>query len=105
MKRTIIENANEIAMNAYDAAMSEYEKTPYSYLEIRRLRSCSATTIETENYIFLRSYATIVAVIDKRTGILYDVLRNVYGYTATSAQHIAKFAHDEGAGEIVRFTR
>ena len=60
----------------------------------KRLRSCSAETFETENYIFLRSYHTIVAFIEKSTGNLYDVLRYVYGYTSTSAQHISKFYQD-----------
>ena len=31
---------------------------------------------------------------NRYTGICYDVLRLVYGYTSTSAQHIAKFRHD-----------
>lgn len=59
-----------------------------------RLRSCNATVLESPNYYFLKSYSTIVAIISKRTDTLYDVLRFVYGYTATSAQHIAKFNHD-----------
>lgn len=42
----------------------------------------------------LRSYKTIIAVIDHETDTLYDFLRYVYGYTATSAHHIAKFNHD-----------
>ena len=43
----------------------------------------------------LRSYKTLVCVAvydsDRRRLIIYDVLRWTYGYTATSAQHIAKF--------------
>ena len=65
----------------------------------KRLRSCTAWVIETSNYYMLRSYETYVAVIDKRNDTLYDALRIVYGYTATSAQHIAKFNHDYGAGK------
>lgn len=61
---------------------------------VGRLRTCSATVWETEHWYFLKSYATIVAAIDKETSIMYDFLRYVYGYTATSAQHIAKFAAD-----------
>lgn len=56
-----------------------------------RLNHCSAYILETANYYVLRSYQTDIAIIDKRTGIMYDFLRFVYGYTATSAQHIAKF--------------
>ena len=57
-------------------------------------RSCNAWVYETENYFILRSYNTIVAAIHKESKIMYDFLRAVYGYTATSAQHISKFRHD-----------
>jgi len=63
-----------------------------------RLRSCTASVFETENYYVLQSYSTIIAIIDKRTDTLYDGLRLVYGYTSTSAQHIAKFRKDYGGG-------
>lgn len=69
----------------------------------KRLRSCSAEVapvIDAETgellYYVLRSYRTIVAAIDVRTDTLYDFLRYVYGYTATSAKHISKFARDYG---------
>lgn len=60
----------------------------------KRFRSCKAMIIESKDFIVLESYKTIVAFIYKPTGALYDVLRTVYGYTATSAQHIAKFRND-----------
>ena len=47
-------------------------------------------------YYVLRSYNTIVAAIDVSNDTLYDFLRYVYGYTSTSAQHIAKFSCDYG---------
>ena len=75
-------------------AMNEFNKTPIRVVSTARLRRCKAIVIEIDDYIILRSYKTMVAFIDKRTGVLYDVLRLAYGYTATSAQHIAKFAHD-----------
>ena len=65
-----------------------------SFKNIGRLRHCKALVFESTNYYVLQSYSTDIAVIDKRTGILYDCLRMVYGYTATSAQHIAKFRQD-----------
>ena len=40
-----------------------------------------------------------MAAIDVRTDTLYDFLRYVYGYTSTSAQHIAKFDKDYGRGK------
>ena len=36
----------------------------------------------------------MIAAIDKEYGGMFDFLRYAYGYTATSAQHIAKFAAD-----------
>lgn len=74
--------------------------------DFKRLRSCSAEVapaMDAETgellYYVLRSYRTIVAAIDVRTDTLYDFLRYVYGYTATSAQHISKFSKDYGAGK------
>ena len=65
--------------------------------DANRLRSCNAKVYTSGNYYVLQSYDTIVAFIDRRTDCLYDVLRLVYGYTSTSAQHIRKFEHDYGA--------
>ena len=59
-----------------------------------RLRYCSADVFATKNYFILRSYWTMVAVINRNSGEAADVLRGVYGYTATSAQHIRKFFQD-----------
>ena len=75
------------------------EEFLYTHTPWERLRSCQAWTVETDNYIFLKSYETIIAVIDKATDTLYNMLRNVYGYTHTSAQHISKFDHDFGTGK------
>lgn len=72
----------------------------------KQLRSCSATVFDIVDnatgkvlYHGLRSYNTIVAFIDVQTDTLYDVLRLVYGYTSTSAQHISKFARDYGSSK------
>ena len=91
---------NRIAQNAvtaecmrrYNQALQEMETGCYDLKG--RLRSCQAYVFETDNFWVLRSYNTIVAVTSKDTGVCYDVLRMVFGYTATSAQHIAKFRHD-----------
>ena len=61
-----------------------------------RLRRCTATVYESETAYYLRSFDTLIAWIDKASDTLYDALRLVYGYTATSAQHIAKFSKDYG---------
>lgn len=63
-------------------------------VEWKRLRSCQAYVANIGNISVLRSYNTIIAIIDHTTDTLYDFLRYVYGYTSTSAQHIAKFNHD-----------
>lgn len=64
-----------------------------------RLRSCSAEVAKVGNWYVLRSYRTVVAIIDTQTDTLVDFLRYVYGYTATSAKHIAKFGQDYGRGK------
>lgn len=56
-----------------------------------RLNQCQAYVKETSKYYALISYKTLVAFIDKKSKMCYDILRYDYGYTSTSAQHIAKF--------------
>ena len=94
---------NEACLAYYDAAMVERgnmtwvpdnKSSPW-----KRLRSCSAHVLETPSFFILRSYNTVVAVIDKDTGSTWDVLRMVYEFTRTSAQHIAKFSNDYGNGK------
>ena len=98
---------NEACRAYYDAAMTERGKMPWipdnKLSPWKRLRSCSADVLETPNFFILRSYNTVVAVIDKLTGNTWDVLRMVYGYTATSAQHIAKFTADYGNGKCYKW--
>ena len=68
-----------------------------------RLNKCKAYVRETENYYLLFSYNTFVAFINKREQICYDILRLVYGYTSTSAQHIAKFRNAYGAVDTLTY--
>ena len=63
-------------------------------LSVRRLHKCQAYVYETTSYYLLKSYATFVAFIRKSDGECFDILRNVYGYSAIIAQHIAKFKRD-----------
>jgi hypothetical protein len=63
-----------------------------------RLRTCQAYVYETPSFYVLRSYNTVVAIIEKSSDICYDFLRGVYGYTNASAQHISKFDKDYGRG-------
>ena len=99
MKKAEQNRINEIVKNEYKKFDTEANHSGMQY--IAKLRSCSAEVWASDSYYVLRSYNTIIAIIDK-DGILYDFLRLVYGYTATSAQHISKFAHDYNA--TVRYT-
>lgn len=67
--------------------------------EWKRLRTCSAYVCKLGRFYILKSSRTIVAAIDTEDDTCYDFLRKVYGYTATAAQHIAKFWHDYGTGK------
>ena len=96
MKKDEIKKSNEEIV-AKAEEVNAYLDTA-EIIKTKRLRSCSAEVIETEKYYLLRSYRTIVAFIEKDTDTLYDILRYVYGYTSTSAQHISKFSHDYGSG-------
>ena len=94
----------------YEAFKDTLRMATTSQQNYKPLRSCSATVFDVVDdttgeilYHVLRSYNTIVAFIDPRTNTLYDVLRLVYGYTATSAQHISKFAQDYGATRGLRY--
>ncbi|MBO7731184.1 MAG: hypothetical protein J6S67_01475 [Methanobrevibacter sp.] len=89
VKNSVQKAVNDIVLQEWEIARKEIDHKCGV-----RLRSCTAWVYESENYYFLRSYNTIVAFIHKETKTCYDVLRYVYGYTATSAQHIAKFWHD-----------
>lgn len=65
-----------------------------SMIYYSRLRNCSASVYETEHFYVLKSYDTFVASYNKETHEFIDFLRYVYGFTSTSAQHIAKFKND-----------
>lgn len=100
MKKSEQYQINAICNNEREKALYELEKecNTINGVECRRLRTCSAKVYSTSNYYILQSYNTIIAVIGKNTDTLYDFLRIAYGYTNTSAQHIAKFNHDYCSG-------
>ena len=87
-------NINNVCETYWEDAMNEYEREHGNvggWNECKRLRTCNAYVYETKHYYILRSYETFVALIVKNTNTCIDMLRQVYGYTHTSAQHIAKF--------------
>ncbi len=63
---------------------------------IKKLRSCSADVFAIQGYYILRSYSTIIAIVDIKNSRTIDFLRIIYGHTNTSVQHISKFSHDYG---------
>jgi len=96
MKQQIVNNAIHLALN-------EYENQNSGMRKVGRLRTCQATVYENDRYIVLISYTTTVAFIDKQEHAAYDILRLIYRYTSTSAQHIAKFFNDYACG-CTRYT-
>lgn len=91
---------NVICDKVWENSMEEFTNTFKEHsCRWKRLDYCQAEVCSTENYYFLKSYRTIVAVIDKNTDTLIDMLRSVYGYTPTSAKHISKFGHRYGSGK------
>lgn len=91
MKKSEQQTINYLVTSAVDSFNARPVQWDYTATQ---LRACNAKVYTDSNYIWLKSYNTVVAFIDRKTGVAYDVLRLVYGYTATSAQHISKFLHD-----------
>ena len=75
-------------------AIDDFNSQSLGAYDYKKLRTCNAAVFRRSHYWVLISYNTIVALIDSETDTLYDFLRLVYGYTATSAQHISKFNRD-----------
>ena len=108
LKSTEITTKGEIKMQANNTKLQTQRKENEKILQVleeirnekwhssytQRLRSCQAWVQETDNFYLLKSYDTYVAAVKKSDNSCYDFLRKVYGYTATSAQHIAKFFAD-----------
>ena len=92
-KKDFQEMDNTLTLYLYTEFGKELKELP---TRCERLRNCQAWVYETSRYYILKSYETIVAFIVKDGDILVDVLRYVYGYSATSTQHISKFSHDYG---------
>lgn len=96
-KRELQLEENNACLELFNSACREYyetERETKHNIKPRRLRSCTAKVFETENYYILQSYETLIAAVRKSDNALADALRHEYDYTATSAQHIAKFMHD-----------
>lgn len=100
-----MKKAEQMTINSKVSEMTELAKKTLDsksyWMNSKPLRSCSATVYDFGDTQILRSYNTVVALI--KNGVCYDFLRKVYGYTATSAQHISKFCNDYGAQEKLTY--
>lgn len=94
MNKKLQINANKEVLAALKRFNEEIKHCPID--KVNRLRTCNAYVYETPSFYVLRSYNTVVAIIEKSTDTCYDFLRYVYGYTHTSAGHISKFDKDYG---------
>lgn len=56
-----------------------------------RLYKCKANIVWGYGTLILYSYGTPIVAVDIQSKVCYECLRPIYGYTATSNQHIAKF--------------
>lgn len=86
---------NKRVLDAMRNAMNDVESTyKNNFAQWASLDHCQAEYLFTISgcYIALKSYSTVVAAVDIEDGICYDFSRWVYGYTATTTQHIYKFA-------------
>ena len=98
MKVIMANDSCEMVYNRHKEIIKRRE-----FNHVKQLRKCQADVFETEHAYYLMSYKTVIAIISKHTHECFDFLRLVYGYTATSAQHISKFCKDYGATTIYRY--
>lgn len=98
------ERINKAVLAAMEDSGREYLGTTLTGLDDtwERLRSCQAWVLAgVGHWVFLKSYNTIVAAIDRNNWVCYDFSRYVYGYTSTTCQHIRKFAQQYNAAILV----
>ena len=85
----------KLTWNKVVAAFNRSELLDNGLCDFGRLNHCQAwlygVIVDGKSYVVLKSYRTVVAIWDTEEGIVIDALREVYGYTNTSAQHISKF--------------
>lgn len=98
MKKEIQLQHNEKVLKALEEfnRFCNNDRNMEAYIHVKsvRLRNCQAWVCKIDKWYVLKSYNTIVALIDSETDTLYDFLRYVWGYSSTSCQHIRKFEKD-----------
>ena len=99
---------NDACLEEWDSMIGIFNDVDRAYIKhSKRLRSCNAIVYWHNvdngwyNVYLLRSYNTFVAGVmvfygidGKLNYLCVDALRYEYGYTSTSAHHIAKFFND-----------
>lgn len=97
MKITSAKEVQAMINHGVDSCFNEYVNG-YSFegKPFIRLRTCQAWVYIDGPVAYLKSYNTVIAmIINYRSHVArIDFLRKVYGYTATSSQHINKFYRD-----------
>ena len=101
-------NKNEDAKSYYEGIESILYYAFNNGKKRCKLYSCNAWILEFQGILVLVSYGTPIALYAYDES-LYDCLRVVYGYTATSSQHISKFKkwlseNNYPVQHVVRFT-
>lgn len=104
MKKTEQQQINDRVLDFIE----KYNNLNTDVIKTERLDYCKATIINVSTadgfkFRLLQSYNTIIACYDETSHILYDFLRYVYGYTATSAKHISKFRNRCGYREVLTY--
>ena len=93
MKRVC--NLSTETINKYAEKFNSFDDNKY-YLNWKKFRNCSACIADNGDNIVLLSYRTIVALFDKESKTVFARGR----YSATTYQHVSKFAHDCGAKKV-----
>lgn len=93
MFKDIIINKSEASRELYSNIESILYEVFRNCKRRHKLYYCNAEIWEYKGFIALVSYGTPIAVYAPDNATIYDCLRIVYGYTATSAKHISKFSN------------
>lgn len=93
MFKDIIINKSESSREFYSNIESIMYEVFRNCKRRRKLYSCNAEIWEYKGFLALVSYGTPISLYTPDNATLYDCLRIVYGYTATSAKHICKFSN------------
>lgn len=91
MKKHEQEFINQTVKEKWDETMTAIAESRTMYRKTMPLYHFTAEIDFYGQFAVLRSYDTLIAVYYPDTDTIYDALRYVYGFTSTSAQHIAKF--------------